>query len=179
MLLTTSRRPSDELRTFCRDLSNTISDLTRVNRGKMSLDGVAEKAIELEADHVIVVDRWNKGVGQISLFTLRSNGLAVFAPQLLLSNILLRRDFGQPTRRKATAVTMDSKDFGELETVGKRFSEFFGLPLLTTKQAYREHNVSLHLMLDSSKRLRVTFIGLERMVELGPQVTVSKLVWDV
>jgi hypothetical protein len=33
-------------------------------------------------------------------------------------------------------------------------------------------------MVDSSKNLRVTFIGLERMFEIGPQVTVSKLVWD-
>lgn len=178
ILLTTSRRPSDELRTFCRDLVYSLSDLERVNRGKMSLDGVAEKALELGADRVIVVDRWNKGVGQVSFFTFGSNGLVVFSPRLLLSNILLRRDFGQPMRRKATAVTVDLKDLGELESVGKRFSEFFGLPFLTTKQAYREHDVSLHLMVDSSKNLRVTFIGLERMFEIGPQVTVSKLVWD-
>ena len=80
ILLTTSRRPTGRIRTFCRDLSNSIPDVVRVNRGKMSLDGVAEKAIEVEADHIIVVDRWHGGPGKINLFQL-STGLKPVPPR--------------------------------------------------------------------------------------------------
>ena len=68
ILLTTSRRPTGRMRAFCRDLANSIPDVVRVNRGKMSQDGVAEKAIELEANRVILVDRWHGGPGKINLF---------------------------------------------------------------------------------------------------------------
>ena len=57
ILLTTSRRPTGAIRSLCRDFVNSIPDVVRVNRGKMSLDGIAEKAIEVEADRVVVVDR--------------------------------------------------------------------------------------------------------------------------
>ena len=74
ILLTTSRRPTGRIRTFCRDLANSLPNVVRVNRGKMSLDGLAEKAIELEADKVVVVDRWHGGPGKFNLFYISNLG---------------------------------------------------------------------------------------------------------
>ena len=98
ILLTTSRRPTGRIRTFCRDLANSIPDVTRVNRGKMSLDGVAEKAIELEADRVVVVDRWHGGPGKINLFQISSTGLKPVPPLMLIGKIRLRRELNEGRR---------------------------------------------------------------------------------
>jgi len=38
------------VRTLCKDLSHTIPNIIPVNRGKLSLEGVAEKALELDAE---------------------------------------------------------------------------------------------------------------------------------
>jgi len=180
MLLTTSRRPTGRMRAFCRDLANSIPDVVRVNRGKMSLDGVAEKAIELEADRVVVVDRWHGGPGKINLFQVSSTGLKPVPPLMLISGIRLRREFEEGTRRvRSSAITLEPDDSAELTRVAGHLSKYFGLHVLSLDDASENHRASMHFSFDSSMHIQVTFMLLGRMVEIGPRVTLSKLIWEV
>jgi U3 small nucleolar ribonucleoprotein protein IMP4 len=180
ILLTTSRRPTERIRTFCRDLANSIPDVVRVNRGKMSVDGVAEKAIELEADRVVVVDRWRGGSGKINLFQLSSTGLKPVPPLMLIRGIRLQREFKEGTRRtRSSAVTLEPEDSAELERIAGRLSQFFGLPILSLDEAGKRHNASMLFSFGSSRHIQITFMFLSRMVEIGPRVTLSKLIWEV
>jgi U3 small nucleolar ribonucleoprotein protein IMP4 len=180
MLLTTSRRPTGRIRTFCRDLANSIPDVTRVNRGKMSLDGVAEKAVMLEADRVVVVDRWRGGPGKINLFQISSTGLKPVSPIMLVAGIRLRREFKEGTRRaRSSAITLEPQDSVELTRIAGRMSKYFGLPVLSLDEASKNHRASMHFSFDSSRHIQITFILLSRMVEIGPRVTLSKLIWEV
>ena len=47
ILLTTSHRPTRRIRSLCNDLTRSIPNSIRVNRGKMNFFDVAAKAIEL------------------------------------------------------------------------------------------------------------------------------------
>lgn len=180
MLLTTSRRPTGRMRTFCRDLANSIPDVVRVNRGKMSLDGVAEKAIELEADRVVVVDRWRGGPGKISLFQVSSTGLKPVPPLMLIKGIRLRRDLNEGRRGvRSSAITLEPEDSAELTRIAGRMSKYLGLPVLSLDEASENHRASMHFSFDSSRHIQITFLLLSRMVEIGPRVTLSKLVWEV
>lgn len=180
ILLTTSRRPTGRIRTFCRDLFNSIPDVVRVNRGKMSRDGVAEKAIELDADRIVVVDRWHGGPGKVSIFSLSSTGLKFVPPMLLISGIRLRRELKEGTKRvRSSVITIEPEASPELEIVARHLSQFFNLPIVSLDGACKNHRVSMHFSFDSSGRLQITFLLLQRMVEIGPRLTMSKLVWEV
>jgi len=180
ILLTTSRRPTGAIRSFCRDFVNSIPDVVRVNRGKMSLDGVAERAIEVDADRVVVVDRWRGGLGKINLFRISSTGLKSVPPRMLITGIRLRREFEEVTRRaRSSAITMEPEDSPELERIAERLSQYFDLPVLSLDEADKRQRASMHFSFDSSRRLQITFMRLQRMVEIGPRVTLSKLVWEV
>ncbi len=180
ILLTTSRRPTGRIRTFCRDLASSIPDAVRVNRGKMSLDGVAEKAIEVEADRVVLVDRWHGGPGKINLYRLSSTGLTSVPPLMLIKGIRLRRELNETAKRaRSSAITFEPEDTAELKKIAGCMSQFFGLPVLSLDEAAQTHGASMHFSFDSSRRLQITFMQLRRMVEIGPRVTLSKLVWDV
>jgi len=180
ILLTTSRRPTGRIRTFCRDFVNSISDVVRVNRGKMSLDGVAERAIEVDADRVVVVDRWRGGLGKINLFRISSTGLKSVPPLMLITGIRLRREFEEVTRHvRSSVITTEPEDSPELIRIAGRLSHYFDLPVLSVDEAARKYGASMHFSFDSSRRLQITFMRLQRMVEIGPRVTLSKLVWEV
>ncbi|MCZ2807797.1 MAG: hypothetical protein O2V44_00420 [Candidatus Bathyarchaeota archaeon] len=180
ILLTTSRRPTGGIRSLCRDFVNSIPDVVRVNRGKMSLDGVAERAIELEADRVVVVDRWRGGLGKINLFRIVPTGLTSVPPLMLISGIRLRREFKEGTRRvHSSVITMEPEDSPDIERIAGHLSKYFGLPVMSLDEACKSHRDSMHFSFDSSRRLQITFIVLQRMVEIGPRVTLSKLVWEV
>ena len=179
ILLTTSRRPTGGIRALCRDLANSIPDVVRVNRGKMSLDGIAERAIELEADQVVIVDRWRGGPGKINLFKIGSFGLKPFPPLMLISGIRLRREFKEGTRRiRSSAITMEPEDSPEIARITGRLSQFFCLPVRSVDEAAGKHGASMHLSFGSSRRPQITFMLLQRMVEIGPRITFSKLVWE-
>jgi rRNA maturation protein Rpf1 len=168
------------MRTFCHDLANCIPNVVRANRGKMSLDGLAEKAIELEANKVIVVERWHGGPGRISLFQVASNGLAQVPPLMLISGIRLRREFdGKPKRARSSVITLKAFDSSKLERVAWCLSNYFGLPVMSLDEASESHKASMHLSVGSSRRLQITFLLLGRMIEIGPRVTLSKLIWNV
>jgi rRNA maturation protein Rpf1 len=168
------------MRAFCRDLANSIPDVVRVNRGKMSMDGVAEKAIELEANRVVLVERWHGGPGKINLFRISSTGLKSVPPLMLLSGIRLRREFGEGTRRvRFSVITVEPKTSPELEQLAGCLSQFLGLPAISLDEASECHRASMHFSFDSSRRTQITFMLLERMVEIGPRATLSKLVLEV
>jgi rRNA maturation protein Rpf1 len=168
------------MRAFCRDLANSIPDVLRINRGKMSQDGVAEKAIELEADRIITVDRWHGGPGKINFFQVSSTGLKPVPPLMLLCGIRLRREFKERTRRaRSSVITVEPKASPELERIAKNLSKYFGLPVQCLDEVFGNHRASIHLSLDSSRRIQITFLFLERMDEIGPRVTLSKLIWEV
>ena len=180
ILLTTSRRPTGRIRTFCRDLANSIPDAVRINRGKMSLDGVAEKAIEVEADKVVVVDRWQGGPGRISLYRLGSSGLYFVPPLMLIKGIRLRREFKNVKKRgQSSVITFSPENSSALENIAGQLSQFFGLPFYSLDDATEKYVAAMHLSFDRSGCLQLTFKRLQRMVEIGPRVTLSKLIWDV
>jgi len=180
ILLTTSRRPTERIRTFCRNLANSIPNVVRVNRGKMSLDGVIEKAIELEADHIVVVDRWRAGPGKINLFLRSSTGLKPVPPLMLMSRIHLRRELEEGMRRtRSSVITVEPENSPELERISGHLSKFFNLPVLSLAEACKENRASMHFSFGSSQRLQVTFMILQQMVEIGPRLTLSKLIWEV
>ena len=180
ILLTTSRRPTGRIRAFCRDLVNSIPDVVRVNRGKMSQDGVAEKAIELEADRIITVDRWHGSPGKINLFQVSSSGLKPISPLMLLYGIRLRREFKEgATRVRSSVITVEPKTSPELERIAQNMSNYFGLPIQSLSEASEDHQTSMHLSFDSARRIQITFLDLQQMVEVGPRVILSNLIWEV
>ncbi len=178
ILLTTSRRPTPRIRTFCRDLLSSFSNVTRVNRGKMSLDAVAEKAMELNCDQVIIVGRWHGAPGKISLFKV-SLGLTDVDPLMIIQSIRLRRELKQTSRIKSSVITLENESSAQLQRLAASLSKFFGLPVSSMDDASENHRVSLHLSFDSKQRVKMTYIMLKGMVEIGPQVTFSRLIWNV
>lgn len=180
ILLTTSRRPTGRMRTFCRDLVNSIPDVILVNRGKMNLAGLAEKAIEVKADRVVVIDRCRGGPGKINLFHVSSTGLKSVPPLILIKGIRLRREFKEAIRHaRSSVITVEPEDSTELTRIAGRLSQFFDLPVQSLDEAGKNHGASMHFSFDSSRHIQIAFMSLQRMVKIGPRVNISKLVWEV
>lgn len=179
ILLTTSRRPTERIRSFCRDLMYSIPQIISINRGKMSLDGVSEKALEINADSVIMVDRWGNGFGQIKLFQVSSKGLQTVMPIMYLSDVYLRREINVNTKRfRSSVITFESEITIDLKRTAKHISQFLNLPFMSADEAIEQHRASLHFMYNSSGYIKATFMILGRMIEIGPRLNVSKLTWE-
>jgi len=129
ILLTTSRNPTPRIRTFCQDLARVIPNVVRVNRGKMSNEEVAEKALENSADRVVIVDRWHGGPGKIKFFQIGESGLVSVSPIIHIAGIKLQRELGAlKVKPSLSMILTASSSSGEVLRVVHALSKFFYFP---------------------------------------------------
>jgi len=180
ILLTTSRRPTRTTRTLCHDLVHSVPNIVRLNRGKLNLDGIAERAIELNANRIIVIDGWKTGLGKIKLFLLEQTDLTQVPPLMYVASVRLRREFETKTKRiRSLAVTVEPQNHTETIKIAEHLADFFNLPRLSIGEAATKRQASMNISLDASRRTQITFVLPPQMVEIGPRITLSKVLWEV
>ena len=178
ILLTTSRRPTRRIRTLCHDFVRSIPKIVRINQGKLNLDGIAERAVELNANQIVVIDRWKTGLGKIKLFRIEQIGLAPVPPLMHVAGVRLRREFEAKKKHfRPLVVTMDPENPTETVRIAEQLSDFFNLPRLSIDEAAAEHQASMHFSLDASRRTQITFMTLPQIVEIGPRITLAKTIY--
>ena len=95
----------------------------------------------------------------------------------MLSEIKLRRELNKRSQSKfSTIITIDSIN-SNLDKLSKYISRFFDMPIIPSYKITKKDLVSLHLSSSSNKKLQITFIVLNKMIEIGPRLTISKLIW--
>jgi len=179
ILLTTSRNPTARVRTFCNDLVRMLPNALRINRGKMSNEQLAEKALEEGARHIIVVDRGQSGSGAIRFCKIGQSGLLPIPPGLHVAGIRLQRDFGiisrvKPVRAIAILNPVPPDEVKRFATV---LADFFSIPLLSVDEATKTATSLMSLQRDADGKVTVSFMAEPGYVEVGPRVTVSKIEW--
>ena len=184
ILLTTSRRPTRNVRAFCRDLSHVIPGTLRVNRGKLSKMGVAGKALELKAEKVAIIDRWKGGPGKIQLFRVAGEeGLKLIPPIIYLRSVTLRREIPgaiiKGRRIKSIAIEEPPNTTSNMEKFKNACSEFFEIPIISQSEVLEgKYDASMKIFTDNAGYLIVTFILLPEKIETGPRMKISHLIWE-
>ena len=180
-LLTTSRRPTPRIRTFCRDLARSIPNVVRINRGKLSLDGIAEKALEFNADRVVIVDRWKGGPGKIELFKIGQEGLVPVPPIMYVAGIKLQREFDRAKTKpiRSLIITTPSDKSNEIIRIARSLSNFLNVPLSQMDEAVSKSQTSMHVSANDLHRTQVTFmLLLPETVEIGPRISIAKVIYS-
>jgi len=172
------------MRTFCKDISHNFPNIVRINRGKLSLEGTAEKALELGAEKVMIVERWKKGLAKIRFFTISEKGLDAVPPLIYIGGLKLRRDLREKMpkgrRIKSLAVASSRNVLLEVRRIENVLSEFFNIPILSSDEAVnRKCDAVIQISADQPNRIIITFMLLPKLVEIGPQIRISHLIWEL
>lgn len=176
ILLTTSRRPTSRIRSFCHDLAGCLPDIVRINRGKLNLDGIVEKALEINADRVVSVDRWKGGLGKIQLFLVKETGLTPVSPLIYIRGIKLRREFEIKKKTvQSFVITTSPEDSSRSKKIVESLAHFFNIPVLSIEQAVSRYSASMHISTNTSSRTIITFVFLPGFIEVGPRINVAKV----
>lgn len=178
ILLTTSRRPTKAMRTFCHELKRAIPNIIRINRGKTSFDELAEKAMELHANRVIIVDRWHGGVGKIQFFNVDTSGLTLTYPTIQVAKVKLQREFGEKRMKpnKTLAISKTSQNFAKGNILAQSLSKFLGVPILSVEDAIANgYHAIMQISRDTSNQLQMTFLKLPAVRETGPRIIIKQL----
>ena len=180
ILLTTSRRPSRRLRTFCRDLARVIPNTMRTNRGKMSLEELAENAIEERANRVVIIERWKGGPGRMRLLKIDNGELVQVPPQIYIQGIRLQREFEKGEAAMKSLIIGKPKDeLSDTVMLTEALSGFFEILVMNLDRAPSGYKATMQIQRDKTRKFSLSFLLLPNMTEIGPRLTVSHVVWDL
>jgi len=131
ILITTSHRPTQKMRTLIKDLNRVLPNTIRTNRGKLSMKGVAEKALEYRADRVIIVERYKGSPGGILLYKITSDRLEQIPPQIYLNEVKTQDELGERKSVKGNlTITTPSNPSIEAKKLAAGLSDFLRIPYL-------------------------------------------------
>ena len=85
MLISTSRKPSQKTRKFCKTLART-TDSTSVNRGKMNMRELLLKALEVEEVNLAIVNEIKGNPSKITFYSNKGEVLLVLLISVSMAN---------------------------------------------------------------------------------------------
>jgi len=177
ILLTTSRNPTPRIRTLCNDLARVLPNVVRISRGKMNTDEVAERALEHDAERVVIIDRWHGGPGEIKVFRINKSGLVSTSPIIRIAGIKLQREFAVSKVKPARSiVSLAPNNSEKVSSLAEIFSKLFGLPVLSMGEAVKAGSTLMAISHEMGNKVAITFM-VEHKHEVGPRIVVSTVEW--
>ena len=85
MLISTSRKPSQKTRKFCKDLAHATGS-TSVNRGKMNMRELLLKALELDEINLAIVNEIKGNPSKITFYSNKGEVLLVLLISVSMEN---------------------------------------------------------------------------------------------
>lgn len=170
ILITTSRRPTRRVRSFCKELASVFPGSVYVNRGKMSLNEVLLEASARGLLHALVVNVRKGNPGRLDLYDVEKGKLKA---SLVCLGVKLAREMKVPAR-PLTKAAVAIEGEGELEALGKMLAEVLGLPLIRGKPT-SSFATALMLSPRGGYLGAINFLDLSKRVSIGPLIRIKRL----
>jgi U3 small nucleolar ribonucleoprotein protein IMP4 len=179
LLITTSRRTSNRVRSFVRDLSSVLPGSERFNRGGMGITELASRIRQSGAQAALVISIWRGNPGELTI--LSPEGIEIF--KLKLESALLRREIDSSNKGKVGNLQCVGVKTGSSERVlclARGFAELLSLNVeeySNPTESRTEKNRSLLWFEDiPDEKILWTHYNTKDLSEIGPRIRVSS-VW--
>jgi U3 small nucleolar ribonucleoprotein protein IMP4 len=180
ILVTTSHRPSQRVRSFAKDLAAVLPEAVKLNRGKSSLRDLYYDAVGLGAERVVVVGVWKGNPGTIRVYAVPEPpeaGLKLMS-EIVLAGVTLRREI--PGSQKVMATRRLALSLANVPTrlhqVLDTLSRSFLASLLLDDSRLEHYDVVAYVEHHGAEGLVLTFkcTGTGRVC--GPKLRIVRVV---
>ena len=107
VLITTSRKPCNRTRSFCRDLATRLPHAIYQNRGKANLDDIIVLARALFCDTILVVQEMHGNPSKIEFISVHADSWQRQG-YMLVQKAILSRELNSPRLSKAVDISIDA-----------------------------------------------------------------------
>jgi rRNA maturation protein Rpf1 len=166
------------MRTLCNDLARVLSHALKVNRGKLSLQGLKELALSRGGDRFIVVERRKGGPGLLRFYQYSPRGVWQVPLTVSLGGVTTQDDLGRRTRLHCKAITVADGPNGLLDDIASALSRFLRVPVKRATMV-PPHSASLDVSPHLKYAAKLSFSGPSKGLGGGPTLIVKHAIFDV
>lgn len=178
LLITTSRKTSNRVRSFARDLWTVLPRTERFNRGGMGLTELAARVGQSGAKAALVISMWKGNPGILSFTS--SSGEELVA--IKIESAKLRREVN-PTKKNriigTSGVFIESGSSSKTRELGEVLASFLNVEIFemtNPEDAQVEDNWSLIWLEDlPSGKILWTHYHSTDTIEIGPRISVTSI----
>ena len=177
LLITTSRKTSNRVRTFTRDLWTVLPSTERFNRGGLSLSELAARVGQSGANAALIISMWKGNPSILNFTSSEEEELASIKVEMAM----LRREVNTSKKRinGVAGVFMESQSSDKTRVLGEIFSEMLDLELKEVSHidsTELDPGQSLIWLQDaSSGKILWTHYHTTDGAEIGPRIRVTSL----
>ena len=166
------------MRSLSHDLERVLPNTVYINRGKLSVSETIEKALEKDAERIIIVERWKGGPGRIRFYQTSSEVVTPL-PLLILGGVKTQIDFGRRRRLSRNLVlTVTDNPSKETAALAQFLSTFLKVPFSKERPLGDQFKAVLRLSTIHEGETRIQFISLPTLKEVGPRLMIRRTVWE-
>jgi len=178
LLITTSRKTSNRVRSFARDLWTVLPGTERFNRGGMGLTEITARVMQSGANAALVISMW-KGNPRLLVFTT-STGLEVV--KIKIESAKLRREVNPVKSTRLIGISgvfIKSGSSDQTRELGVVLASFLNTKIqeiADPKDVQVESNWSLIWLEDlPSEKILWTHYNSGNRIEIGPRIRVTSI----
>ena len=175
---TTGRQTNQRLNSLLKELVHSLPKARVIRRGKSSLEDLGWHLFEEGFEYVVILQRWQGGPGRIDFFKVEAQGLARRTPSVLLKAVKLRREYANPEKHTAEAITCDTQASRSTQRFVSYLSPILNLTALTLPTS-SEIKSTLHITETRDGSILLALTSPPAQQEVGPRLLISRLIWDM
>ncbi|MFW9916430.1 MAG: hypothetical protein ACFFGZ_12565 [Candidatus Thorarchaeota archaeon] len=165
--ISTSRRPSQRVRTFCREFSRALPQTAYLTRGSSSFQDLSIKTFEDGASRLIIVDSRRKNPDKIRIYRLEPGCLEEILTLRIVGHELKRERNDKSRVKEPSSITFEFHNIAEW--LQKKLIDSFS-PILTTHQSISEE---IHTFFVSANNSEAQKAYTGKLIDPSTNVIVS------
>jgi len=175
LLITTSRKTSNRVRSFARDLWTVLPNTERFNRGGQGLSEIAARVRQTGAHAALIISMWKGNPSILSFTSSSEEELASIKVEMAM----LRREVNAAKKKinRVIGVFVESNSSEKTRALGEMLASFLGLELaevIHLDTTTHEPNQSLIWLQDApSGKILWTHYHTTDGAEIGPRIRVT------
>ena len=177
LLITTSRKTSNRVRTFTRDLWTVLPNTERFNRGGQGLSEVAARVRQAGANAALIISMWKGNPSILSFTSSSEEELASIKVEMAM----LRREVNTVKKRinGVAGVFVESNNSDKTRALGEMLATFLDLKVVEVSQldtTTQESGQSVIWLQDApAGKILWTHYHTTDGAEIGPRIRVTSL----
>lgn len=165
--ISTSRRPSQRVRTFCRELSRALPQTAYLTRGSSSFQELSIRTFEDGASRLIIADSRRNNPDKIRIYRLEPNCLEEIITLRIVGHELKRERKNKSRVKEASSITFEFHNIAEW--LQKKLIDSFS-PILTLKESISQE---IHTFFVSTNNSKAPIAYTGKLIDPCTNVVVS------
>ena len=184
VIVTTSRRPTQRIRSFLKDFSSIFPQVIRLNRGKTTLVDLASYAVEVGAERIIVITSKRGNPSSILTYSIDLSANLTKLHRIIISGVKLSREYGGSPCPKPSKICIDislvksefQERLAEVLANDLGFEPITSLNDAPPRSIVAVINSKARTTLFSKEEIILKFLRPKPGIPCGPRLRISKVI---